>query len=218
MGKSWGWTLLGLVAVLAPVVAIAMIVQVRYLSPTSIKQAAVPVDQAIPIAASDADKDSSSSSQKDQPGTISLPTIEELTPRSAPINPSAASKVAMPATLSDPYVASIESTSANEPVSPGSGNVVNSQGTRRREGSNVRDLVGTISKQGLHIVFTPSDNSAPMNLLENQLLERIESFIEAGGPAVAGAPWRISGRVTEYRGTNYILLNTASQIDSKARP
>ncbi len=96
--------------------------------------------------------------------------------------------------------------------------MINAQGTRRREGSNVRDLVGTISKQGLHIVFTPSDHSSPMNLLENQLLERIESFVEAGGQAIANVPWRISGRVTEYRGINYILLNTASQIDSKARP
>jgi hypothetical protein len=53
--------------------------------------------------------------------------------------------------------------------------------------------------------FAPADGSAPMTILENQLLQRID---QAAGSAPASR-WTVSGTVTEYRNINYLLLSRA---------
>jgi hypothetical protein len=124
----------------------------------------------------------------------------------------------MPEKLSDPYVATVDANAAaaetNVPPTP----TKNASTLRRREGASVRDVEGSISKQSVQTVFVPSDGSPPMNLLENQMLERVEAMLESAGPNAGRIRWRLSGKVTEYRGANYLLLSTASQIDTAVQP
>jgi hypothetical protein len=76
----------------------------------------------------------------------------------------------------------------------------------RREGAELVDVVGTIRRQGNRLEFAPADGSAPMTILENQLLQRIDQSAAASG---GGRPWTVSGTVTEYRNINYLLLSRA---------
>lgn len=210
-----------MIAVVTPVAAIAIIVQSRLLdsaapAPTTSN---LETDTATPIAAGT--QPANDTAPKDKaPNPLSLPTIEELTPRHTSTPDAQEVAVSMPPNLSEPNNHAI--TSNNNLPADGSAPDVpsNTRSLLRREGTLARDLVGTVSKQGLHWVFIPDDKSAPLNLLQNQLLERIESILESAEKSPNNPPpsWRLSGRVTEYRSSNYLLITTASQIDSPPAP
>jgi cytoskeletal protein RodZ len=76
----------------------------------------------------------------------------------------------------------------------------------RREGTKLFDMAGTIGRQGAQFVFTPDDGSGPLTLLENLLLQRVDYLQEGQAPDAAPTRWKVSGTVTEYRGTNFLLL------------
>src|SRR5262249_53669487 len=76
----------------------------------------------------------------------------------------------------------------------------------RREGTRVIDIVGKVRKQGGRFEFVPDDGAGTMTILENQLLERIESTRERQGEAAALMRWTVTGLVTEYRNSNFLLL------------
>ena len=79
----------------------------------------------------------------------------------------------------------------------------------RREGTKVIDLAGTIEQLGTQFVFQPDDGSAPLNLLENLVLQRIDYLQTAQSGKAAPSRWRVSGAITEYRGANYLLMDRA---------
>lgn len=88
----------------------------------------------------------------------------------------------------------------------------------RREGTQIVHVVGTISKRGSQLHFQPEDGSSGLLLLENQLLERIEGYELARSREGRPSRWTLSGRVTEYRGSNYLLLTGATLAEGAPTP
>jgi hypothetical protein len=84
-------------------------------------------------------------------------------------------------------------------ASPGSGQV-------QREGSLLPDLVGSFRKAADRIQFVErGDASRNFLCLENLMLQRALQVMNDESTEIA---WIVSGRVTEYLGANYLLIET----------
>jgi hypothetical protein len=77
--------------------------------------------------------------------------------------------------------------------------------TRMREGMRIEDRNGQF-RPGDRWMFVPADGRERFTVLENLNLERIARLM-AERPDVPA--WRVSGRVTEFRGANYLLIEHA---------
>jgi hypothetical protein len=77
---------------------------------------------------------------------------------------------------------------------------------RIREGTQIVDRMGYFRSAGDRLTFFSADGKQRLVALENLNLERI-------GRRIADQPdpllWSITGTVTEYRGTNYLLVRMA---------
>lgn len=81
--------------------------------------------------------------------------------------------------------------------------------TLRREGTRLVDVKGTVRRSGDRFQFVPKDGSPPVLLLENQLLQRVATMYDR--PIAPGVfpEWKITGLITEFRGSNFLLLHWA---------
>jgi hypothetical protein len=79
----------------------------------------------------------------------------------------------------------------------------------RREGSRLIGLAGSIRQRGDRFELVPADGGPNLVILENQILERVDAM-QSRQAAAKPVVWTVSGLVTEYRGTNYLLLDQAS--------
>jgi hypothetical protein len=81
------------------------------------------------------------------------------------------------------------------------------QGSRRvREGTELVDQVGRFEVVGDRVVFVTDRGSVRLVGLENLGLERIaRTLANDPGPL----EWKVTGTVTEYRGTNFVLIRRA---------
>jgi hypothetical protein len=77
---------------------------------------------------------------------------------------------------------------------------------RMREGSDLVDQAGYFEISGDRIVFIVDPSGARLVGLENLGLERIANTL-ANDPG--RLQWRVTGVVTEYRGTNFLLVSRA---------
>ena len=73
----------------------------------------------------------------------------------------------------------------------------------RREGTQLRDEPGRFLTSGNRTSFVAADG-ANYIVLENLNLERVAKVVSAGPDVVE---WFASGTVTEYQGSNYLLLS-----------
>ena len=83
-----------------------------------------------------------------------------------------------------------------------------------REGS-VTEQTGAFKTAGDRIVFSSLDGKITMVCLENLNLERIARAITDSADTLE---WRVSGTLTEYSGSNYLLVERAilrSRADSR---
>ncbi|MHB8972428.1 MAG: hypothetical protein ACYC3X_20910 [Pirellulaceae bacterium] len=89
----------------------------------------------------------------------------------------------------------------------------NPEPTRQvREGSVLKDELGTFQILGDRVVFSPVDGRTPFPMLENLALERVWRMLEE----VGNRQWRINGTVTEFRGRNFLMLDRAVvRVDSE---
>jgi len=71
---------------------------------------------------------------------------------------------------------------------------------RLREGSRFTDEIGEFRETGGRIAFFP-DFGSSMVVLENLALERVSRDMDQGK-----RKWSVSGKVTEFRGSNYLIL------------
>jgi hypothetical protein len=78
-------------------------------------------------------------------------------------------------------------------------------GDRLREGA-VLDTTGIFKLTGDRIMFYASGDSRRFGTLENLNLERISRVISETSEALE---WNVSGTVTEFQGTNYLLVSRA---------
>ncbi|MCC6125371.1 MAG: hypothetical protein IT426_10440 [Pirellulales bacterium] len=79
---------------------------------------------------------------------------------------------------------------------------------RFREGDELVDRVGQFSTSGDRVVFAAAEGKVRFIALENLPLERVAKAI-VGNPA--SLQWTVSGKVSEYRGTLYLLLTRAQR-------
>jgi hypothetical protein len=79
-------------------------------------------------------------------------------------------------------------------------------GERLREGTRLTDVVGVFQTAGDRISFHPEGKSESYRVLENLSLERIDGYL---GSARGTPTWTVSGTVTEFRGSNYLLVAKA---------
>jgi hypothetical protein len=77
---------------------------------------------------------------------------------------------------------------------------------RLREGANIHDRIGRFEFTGDRITFYPVDSGEPLRALENLSLERIARVLEE---TRGQREWSVSGTVTEYQGSNFILVTRA---------
>jgi hypothetical protein len=73
----------------------------------------------------------------------------------------------------------------------------------RREGTQLRDEPGKFLKSGNRVAFIAADGTSYV-VLENLNLERVGKVVGASPDVVE---WFVAGAVTEYQGSNYLLLS-----------
>ncbi|MGC3970691.1 MAG: hypothetical protein QM775_26140 [Pirellulales bacterium] len=81
------------------------------------------------------------------------------------------------------------------------------KGVRQREGTKLVERRGRFEVHGDRVVFLAQDPDAHFVVLENLALERVVRSIEESGPQLL---WSISGQLTEYRSTNYLIISRAT--------
>jgi hypothetical protein len=87
-------------------------------------------------------------------------------------------------------------------------------GTRVREGT-VLDTTGYFKVSGDRALFTTADGTARYTGLENLNLERVAIAVSENPDQLL---WNVTGTVTEYRGTNYLLVTRALLKSKPAAP
>ena len=77
---------------------------------------------------------------------------------------------------------------------------------RLRENTRLVDVVGTFQAiGGDSVAFQPAGGKDSLRVLENLALERISRSLDENRTS----KWIVSGLVTEYRGSNYLLVTKA---------
>lgn len=83
---------------------------------------------------------------------------------------------------------------------------------RLREGTVITNQLGTFRVTGDRVAFYPREGGNSYRLLENLTLERVSAILSTSRE---DRLWTISATVTEFRGSNYLLLKSAMV---KSRP
>lgn len=78
--------------------------------------------------------------------------------------------------------------------------------TRLREGTTLTDESGEFRDLGDRVVFRCERRTTEFTVLENLTLERVTSALRENSDSRA---WTVSGTVTEFRGSNYLLVTRA---------
>jgi hypothetical protein len=86
---------------------------------------------------------------------------------------------------------------------------------RQREGTTLVDVPGHFKLTGDRATFFPTGSDAHYTGLENLNLERIATAISDIPEQI---PWIVSGTITEYRGTNYLLVTKAILQNAPSTP
>lgn len=79
-------------------------------------------------------------------------------------------------------------------------------GQRRREGARLVEQAGKFEFVGDRIAFFPSGEQESLRVLENLAAERIIRLL---GESRGQQDWLVSGTLTEFRGSNYLLVTKA---------
>jgi hypothetical protein len=87
-------------------------------------------------------------------------------------------------------------------------------GERQREGTRLIEISGRFDLAGDRVTFLPANEREHYKLLENLALERVGQVLSESR---ARHEWTVSGTLTEYRGSNYLLLQKAV-IKTPAEP
>jgi hypothetical protein len=75
-----------------------------------------------------------------------------------------------------------------------------------REGATIADQPGVFQVVGERVVFTVQEDARQLVTLENLALERIARAVRQTS---APQTWIVSGTVTEFQGSNYLLIDRA---------
>jgi len=81
-------------------------------------------------------------------------------------------------------------------------------GQRIREGTRLVDVSGRFEAVGDRVSFTFADSRDSIRVLENLSLQRVLRVL---AQTQGGTQWTVSGTITEYNNSNYLLLAKAIQ-------
>ncbi len=95
------------------------------------------------------------------------------------------------------------------PVAPPAGN---EQGGTLREGTDLTDVRGVFRVTGDRMTFFTDGEATRLVCLENLLLERIVRKVAEDSEELV---WNVSGTITEYGQSNYLLLKHATRIQGR---
>lgn len=95
---------------------------------------------------------------------------------------------------------------AIQPIEPEAGPAGAKAAERQREGTKLVEQSGTFEFLGDRAAFVPTGGKESYRVLENLALERIS---RQQGDVRSSQEWFISGVLTEYRGTNFLLVTKA---------
>jgi hypothetical protein len=84
--------------------------------------------------------------------------------------------------------------------------------SRMREGTKVEKLAGYFKLTGDRVTFYPAEGKQHFGGLENLALERIARTVK---DSPSQLNWIITGTITEYRGSNYLLVTHAVLKDEQ---
>jgi hypothetical protein len=77
---------------------------------------------------------------------------------------------------------------------------------RKREGTRIVNELGTFQNLGDRLAFLPAGDNESYRVLENLALERVDRALDE---TRGQRQWVVSGVLTEFRGTNYLLITKA---------
>lgn len=101
-------------------------------------------------------------------------------------------------------VADRQGANSNGLANPSELHRADGRGFRLREGMKFVNQVGELKEAGGRIVFYPEGYTQSLQLLENLALERVSDDLDQ-----TQRKWSVTGIVTEYLGSNYLLLHRA---------
>jgi len=117
-----------------------------------------------------------------------------------------AGSLAMAQQVDPPHTPSSDATTASA-RSPAAGSPATKASERLREGTRLIDVPGTFQSVGVdNFSFLANGNKDSYRVLENLALQRVSKSLEDNR---ALRQWVISGTITEYRGSNYLLITKA---------
>lgn len=85
---------------------------------------------------------------------------------------------------------------------------------RYHEGDELVAQSGHFKRNGDQLVFCTSDDDIRLIVLQNRTLDRVANDLVGN----ASLPWTVSGKITEYRGSNYLLLTSAEHKSEGITP
>lgn len=86
-------------------------------------------------------------------------------------------------------------------------------GFLRREGTQLREQRGHFETAGARISFVAADRKTRFVGLENLNLQRIAQIV---GGSSETLDWTVTGLITEYQGTNYLLVTRATRATANS--
>jgi hypothetical protein len=101
---------------------------------------------------------------------------------------------------------------AQPPSAPSADSAARSEDTaggsvaRVREGTRLAGRLGQFTQLGDRLSFSPERSSTQLVVLENLVLDRVSHILTDTSDALT---WSVSGRVTEFRGANFVFLERA---------
>ena len=88
-------------------------------------------------------------------------------------------------------------------------------GERLREGTRLIDVSGSFQFTGDRVAFHPDGKGESYKVLENLALDRVSRQL---GQTRGNLTWTVSGLVTEYRNSNYLLVTKAVEKTAADAP
>ncbi|PQO29380.1 hypothetical protein DTL21_25275 [Bremerella cremea] len=74
---------------------------------------------------------------------------------------------------------------------------------RLREGAEIVDQIGSFEWIGDRLSFSPEEGDHVFKILENRMMERV---VQTQETSTGKLVWVVTGTITEYRGSNYLLM------------
>jgi hypothetical protein len=85
---------------------------------------------------------------------------------------------------------------------------------RYHEGDELVEQSGRFKRNGDQLVFCTSAGDSQLVVLQNRTLDRVANDLVGNASLI----WTVSGKITEYRGSNYLLLTRAQHKSGTAAP